>query len=245
MPTFGGIGFGGGGGIRAAEFDENSSTGCTFYTLTNPNGDGKNYRYAEFLSSGTLVFSLGGFFDTWLGGPGGRGGYTGQSGNLGNGGGCGGVLELHDLFGNAGSYTITVGTQTGTSAGIATSIEGPLPIPLTKISAGTGGANAGGVTTPGATGSLATTYTSYAQGTAASGYGRGSAGTGGNASGRFGGAAATYSGWAQSSFSFGAGGWSDYSAASGAANSGNGGYGSQLSSYGTGGSGRAYIRVEI
>jgi hypothetical protein len=233
------------GGIGAAGFDEAASTSATFYTLTDPDGDGKNYRYAEFLSSGTLVFASEGFFDTWLGGPGGRGGYTGVGGNLGSGGGCGGVLELHELFGGAGSYTVTVGTQTGTAAGIPTSIEGPLPAPWTKISANGGGAGAGGATTAGATGSMTTTYTSYSGGTAGSGYGRGSAGTGGNASGRGGGVAATYSGWAQSDFQFGAGGWSDYSAASGAANSGDGGYGSQYTSYGTGGSGRAYIRVEL
>lgn len=232
-------------GASAAAFDEGASTGATFYTLTNPDGDGKNYRYAEFLTSGTLVFASEGFFDTWLGGPGGRGGYTGVGGNLGDGGGCGGVLELHKLFGGAGSYTVTVGTQTGTAAGIATSIQGPLPAPWTKISAAAGGAATGGVTTPGATGSMTTTYTSYSGGTGAGGYGSGAAGTGGNASGRFGGIAATYSGWAQADFQFGAGGSSDYSAASGAANSGDGGYGSEYSSYGTGGSGRAYVRVEV
>ena len=232
-------------GAGAAAFDEGASTGATFYTLNDPDGDGKNYRCAEFLSSGTLVMSEGGFFDTWLGGPGGRGGYTGVGGNLGHGGGCGGVLELHQLFGGAGSYTVTVGTQTGTAAGIGTSIEGPLPAPLTKITASAGGAQAGDVTTPGATGSLATTYTSYAGGTAGGGYGRGAAGTGGDANGRFGGPAATYSGWAQADFQFGAGGTSQYGPTSGAANSGDGGDGSEYSSYGTGGSGRVYVRVEV
>jgi hypothetical protein len=231
-------------GPGAAVFDEGASTGATFYTLTDPDGDGKNYRCAEFLSSGTLVMSEGGFFDTWLGGPGGRGGYTGQGGVLGDGGGCGGVLELRELMGNAGSYTVTVGTQTGTAGGIGTSIEGPLPAPLTKITA-SAGSGPGSVTTPGATGSLTTTYTSYAAGTAGSGYGAGAAGTGGSGNGRFGGPAATYSGWAQSDFQFGAGGSSQYGPTSGAANSGDGGDGSEYSSYGTGGSGRAYVRVEV
>lgn len=252
MPTTAKLFFGSSrlGGTTNAVFNEVASTGCTFYTLTNPDGDGKNYRYAQFLTSGTLVFESEGLFDTWLGGPGGRGGYTNQGGNLGAGGGCGGVLELHKIFGNAGSYTITVGTQSGTAAGTPTSIEGPLPAPWTKIicSPGNAGSNSpstGNATTAGATGSITTTYTSYAGGAAGSGYGGGSAGTGAAGSGRFGGAAATYTGWAQSSFQFGKGGNSQYGPASGAANSGNGGDGSEYSSYGTGGSGRAYIRVEI
>ena len=61
MPTTGKLFLGGtqiSGGVGPAVFDEGASTGATFSTLTNPDGDGKNFRLASFTNNGTFTLAL-------------------------------------------------------------------------------------------------------------------------------------------------------------------------------------------
>jgi hypothetical protein len=100
-------------GASVAAFDEGASTGATFTTLTNPDGDGKNYRLAEFnAGSGSLVIAGAGYAQTLIvagGGGGNRGGGNGSSG-----GGAGGVLETL-VFLDAATHAVVVGAG-GTGA---------------------------------------------------------------------------------------------------------------------------------
>ena len=109
-------------GPGAAVFDEGASTGATFSTLTDPDGDGKNYRLAEFsVGSGSLAIADEGYAETLIvagGGGGNRGGGNGSSG-----GGAGGALETivyldvaaHSVevgAGGTGAFTAAAGQET-------------------------------------------------------------------------------------------------------------------------------------
>ena len=125
MPTTGKLYLGGtqiGGGVGPAVFDEGASTGATFSTLTDPDGDGKNYRLAEFsVGSGSLAIAEEGYAETLIvagGGGGNRGGGNGSSG-----GGAGAVLETivyldvaaHSVevgAGGTGAFTAAAGQET-------------------------------------------------------------------------------------------------------------------------------------
>lgn len=98
----------GAGSASYAEFDEETSSGCTFSTLTDPDGDGIDYRLATFLDSGTLFFSSEGLADILVV-AGGRTGTAGSQWQVGGGGGCGGMVEQLAAFVLETSYEVTVG----------------------------------------------------------------------------------------------------------------------------------------
>lgn len=91
-----------------ARFDESSSSGFTFSTLTNPDGDGKNYRLASCTSSGnkTIALELAGFVQILMVGGGGNG-YSNMVDKSGGGGG-GQVFETI-LNLDEGSHGVYVG----------------------------------------------------------------------------------------------------------------------------------------
>jgi len=98
-------------GASPATFDEGASTGATFSTLTNPDGDGKNYRLAAFTSTsgGSLMITDAGVaqFLIVAGGGGGRGNWFQYH----HGGyGAGGPWFEGELPIEAGSHAITVGS---------------------------------------------------------------------------------------------------------------------------------------
>jgi len=93
-----------------ARFDEENSSGCTFSTLNNPDGDGVDYRLAKFLGSGTLVFANDGLADIVVVG-GGRTGTGGSQWPPGGGGGGGGMVEQLATFVHETSYEVTVGNS--------------------------------------------------------------------------------------------------------------------------------------
>lgn len=104
MPTFGGIGFGGGGGIKPAIFNEGSSSGASFSTLTNPDGDGKNYRLATFTATGTthtLAIEEAGIAQFLIIGGGGSTGVVLSNWAAGPGWGGGRYLGSHFIDNNA------------------------------------------------------------------------------------------------------------------------------------------------
>lgn len=92
--------------FNAATFNEGSSTNATFTSLTNPDGDGINYRLATFNASGTLVIATSGYAQCMMIGGGGGGGV---SGSRGGGGGAGGMIYIPTLSISSGSYSIVVG----------------------------------------------------------------------------------------------------------------------------------------
>ena len=89
-------------GASAATFDEGASTGATFSTLTDPDGDGKNYRLAAFTTSGAYSLELtdGGLAQILLVGGGGGGSLQGLAAT-------GSVLEGTVLL-DAGTKSVVV-----------------------------------------------------------------------------------------------------------------------------------------
>jgi hypothetical protein len=86
--------------------DEASSTGATFSTLTNPDGDGKNYRLASFTTAGThtLAATTGGIVQALAV----SGGSAGHNIGINVVGGPGDVREgTYHL--PSGNVTVTVG----------------------------------------------------------------------------------------------------------------------------------------
>lgn len=111
-------------GASAATFDEGASTGATFSTLTNPDGDGKNYRLAAFTSVGgshSLSISTSGMAEVLVvaGGGGGGGGQNAGKG----GGGAGGYLHFQQIFLSSGAKAVVVGDG-GNGGGDANSPSG-------------------------------------------------------------------------------------------------------------------------
>lgn len=85
---------------------EGSSTNATFATLTNPDGDGKNYRKATWTASGQLVLTEPGWVEVLVVGAGGP--YTNPYAT----GGTGGSVERGWRYLAAGTHTVTVGAAT-------------------------------------------------------------------------------------------------------------------------------------
>jgi hypothetical protein len=84
--------------------NEGSSTGATFSDLTNPDGDGKNYRLAVWNGNGTLVVTTAGLADVLvLGGGGANNTY----------GGSGGRIMLGKWKLPAGTLNVVVGAGAG------------------------------------------------------------------------------------------------------------------------------------
>lgn len=236
----------------AASFDEAAGTVGTYFDKTV---DGKTYRTVEFLDDGTFVLEKEGLVSWWLGSAGRNGSASGASAIVGPGGGHGAVWEMHDYFLPAGTYTVTIGKPGANSGngGGPTVITTPVLIGGLIDAFVCKGANSSNTNYPFDVNetngglSLDSAYQPYyTKGTGASGYQGGGAGLGAdNASNRFGGDAKLITGWAQADFEYGRGGNADYSYHTVVANSGDGGGGNQNSSFQKGGSGRAYIRVEI
>ena len=239
MPTFGGIGFGG-NSLVPAIFNEGSSSGATFTTQVNPNGDGKNYRLATFLSSGTLVITRGGIADILVV-AGGRTGTTGSQWEVGGGGGGGGMIESIGYILNAQSYTITVGlSDQDSSFGI--------PRTTGSLTAMGGAGGAGGTNNNGNPYGYIAPWLGQAYSPAVYG---GGGGAGGNASGGTGGVGRVS---VITGNTYGRGGNSGVNGvvpgASGAANTGNGGQGGRGENVnprtpGAGGSGIVVVRVQV
>lgn len=91
-------------GASAATFNEGASTGATFTTLTDPDGDGKNYRLATFSTVGTysLVIDSPGTAQFLAVGAGGGGG-TDQGSS-----GSGGMVCLTEQS-VSGTFVVVVG----------------------------------------------------------------------------------------------------------------------------------------
>lgn len=108
-------------GASVPTVDEGSSTGWTFSTLTNPDGDGKNYRLAVAnASSGVLAVTNAGVARVLaVGGRGGYGAYDGSLGGyFGTGyGGGGGVVDTSAYL-PAGSLAYSVGANGADAAGV-------------------------------------------------------------------------------------------------------------------------------
>lgn len=130
--------------------NEGSSTSVTFSTLTNPDGDGKDYRMAVFNATGTLVVSSAGKCQALII----DGGYSGAgTNNNSSAGGAGGKCRfLPDLTLAATTHTITVGAG-GTGIVGATQAGGASSIGSANTSSGVllnwPGGTAGTVYTPG------------------------------------------------------------------------------------------------
>jgi len=93
--------------VPPGSVNEGSSTNCTFSTLTNPDGDGKNYRMAVFNATGTLVVSSAGRFQALIVDGGYSGvGVTNNSGYGGQGGKC---KFFPSLELTVATHTITIG----------------------------------------------------------------------------------------------------------------------------------------
>jgi len=89
------------GGPSSPVVNEGGSTGVTFSTLTNPDGDGINYRLAVWNASGTLVVTAPGLAQLLVvAGGGGGGSFTG------GGGGC---VRWGSFVIPAATQTVTIG----------------------------------------------------------------------------------------------------------------------------------------
>lgn len=90
--------------------NEGSSTGVTFSTLTDPDGDGKNYRLATMTSNCTLVVTTEGKAQRMLisGGSGGNG----DPNNHGNGG----IILDGEAVLEAGTHSVVIGAGGAASA---------------------------------------------------------------------------------------------------------------------------------
>lgn len=109
------------GGASAPVVDEGASTGVTFSTLTDPDGDGKNYRLAACTANATLVVTTAGVGRILVVGGGGAGGSAIGSTWGAGGGGAGGVLAIATAWLPSGSLSITVGAG-GTGSATALNV---------------------------------------------------------------------------------------------------------------------------
>lgn len=112
-------------GARPPVVDEANSTGVTFSTLTNPDGDGKNYRLATMTSNCTLKVNTEGYAECMIIG-GGSG--TGGTGPWGGGGSIVDGLQLipaatHSVVIGAGGAASDTATGNGGETKIGTVIR--------------------------------------------------------------------------------------------------------------------------
>jgi len=238
MPTFGGIGFGGGGGVSNANFT-NTPTGTY-------SADGKNYKYIAFTGSGTLTIDESGFADILIVSGGGGAGTTG--GFVGGAGG-GGAAYQSNVYLDAISYTVTVGAGGGTSAQGGSSGFKPSTgfdgVRLSFFGGGGGGpsGSGGGAGSSGGGGSNAaggTAYLSKAYGGNGTNYASGGAGGDGTANSAVGYGPGLSFSITGSAITYGSGNWVSpgYTPT---ANRGEGG----KPSGGSGSSGIVIVRVEV
>ena len=111
--------------------DEGASSGATFSTLTNPDGDGINYRLAVFNASGALSVTTAGKAQVLVLGGGGAGNTYG---------GNGGRLMLGEWLLPSGSLQVVIGAGApgGTDSG-ANQIGGYSSLNAPQIVGGGGG----------------------------------------------------------------------------------------------------------
>jgi hypothetical protein len=101
MPTMTGLSIG--GKSRWITVNEGSSTNATFSTLTNPDGDGINYRLATWINPGTLNILSTGYAEVFIVSGGGSYGLF-QFDQFGQGGEGGDVIR--------GIFTLPIGNLT-------------------------------------------------------------------------------------------------------------------------------------
>jgi hypothetical protein len=216
--------------------NEGSSTNVTFSTLTNPDGDGKNYRLATWATSGSLVVTIPGYVQALIVDGGSSG--TGTSNNSSPGGPGGSVRYLPTLALASGTHTVTIGSG-GTGTTGAPVAGGASSIGSVGTSGGSASTNSGGAAGPASSYILGGTGTYCGITGTMTAYGGG--GGGGNAQGT------TSNGGA------GGGGRGEYSVnganqTAGTANTGGGGGGRWNNSSvagANGGSGFVAVRWEI
>jgi len=95
------------GGSNAPVINEGSSTNVTFSTLTNPDGDGKNYRLANWNSTGNLVVTTAGVAQGLIVDGGASG--AGVTNDASAGGKGGDIRVLSRVALAAATITMTVG----------------------------------------------------------------------------------------------------------------------------------------
>lgn len=88
------------------------ATGGTESTLTNPDGDGKNYRLHTFTANGNLVVTVAGWIRVLIAGSGGKG-YT--NGTQAAGGGGGGFFDGW-MWAPVGTLPVVIGAAQATAA---------------------------------------------------------------------------------------------------------------------------------
>lgn len=93
------------GGASPPVVDEGASTNVTFSTLTDPDGDGKNYRLARWTTNGTLSVTTAGAARVLCAGPG-MAGHPGGD----NAGGDGGSVFDGSMTLPSGSLAVTIGS---------------------------------------------------------------------------------------------------------------------------------------
>ena len=236
-----------GGAPVAAVINEAASTGCTFYDTTV---DGVIYREAEFLNDGTIAFSASGGIHFWLGTAGGNGAGSGAGGIFGSPGRHGGIYQVDNFFVYEDTYEIVVGDPAPpvSNDGKTRINRGGITVVAASGNVWPGSGNAVGWPVDQGVLGKAPTET-FRDGISSEhpwgGRSNGTAGWGGNGSGPNGGPPRTITDWGPAPFDWGRGGTSEQQTAASPPNSGKGGNGLQNSSFTYGGSGRAYIRVEI
>lgn len=207
------------------EINESASVG-SFTTVSNPFGDGFNYRQLTITSNGNIVVSKQGICRAVIVGAGGGGGTY-----YGSGAGGGQVVQKDSFFFDAGTYPVVIGT--GGSAGSTGTAGSGKPTIINGIYAAGGGYGA----------------TINNAGVGGHGGGSGFNGTpgGSNTGGFSGGQTGPYNLAAGAGAGGGASGnspgpgllvWGTYYSAGGTGGSG-GGTGWSLSGYGHGGQGNA------
>jgi hypothetical protein len=158
MPIMTGLSIG--SGVKWVTVDEGNSTNASFSTLTNPDGDGVNYRLATWTNAGVLSVTASGYAEVFIVSGGGSYGLF-QFNQYGQGGEGGDVIRgiftlptgsLTVLVGNAGVYNGGAGGISGIGA-------------LQTRQAASGNGYGGGVTTSitGTSQTLAN-YTGYGTG---------------------------------------------------------------------------------
>ena len=251
MPTFGGIGFGG-GGVGKANFT-NTATG------TYSSG-GKNYKFVTFTGSGSLTIDKAGFVDVLVVGSGGPGGAEQPEVNGGaGGGGAGGVVYKENYYLDIGNHTVVVG-----AGGVFNSSQYGNQSVLDQIKVGGGGQggcngnpgprngfvgwNGGGgssLNSDSVSGGASIWGIGFAGGNGGSNQGGGGGGAGGAGSGTTPGVGVINS-ITGSPVTYGVGGnQSNAGGGAGTANTGNGGAGSTGTVGNSGGSGVVIVRVQI
>lgn len=124
--------------------DEAATSGCAFTTLTNPDGDGKNYRLASFTSTtgGSLVVTQSGLAQVLVIGGGGGAAWTQTGSGAAGGGGAGGVIQT-ELYVPSGTHAISVGTKGANGGSGSRAYAGSGSAIGTLISVAGGGAGSG------------------------------------------------------------------------------------------------------